>query len=120
MSSYGARRVLIGAILLPACHLVMVVSSSGAAPLVHHVDATDRTCGARTPCHPTIQAAVNAARSGDIVRIHPGIYREQVSVHDKNDSAAADEDDRIVICLLYTSPSPRAGRIGPRCSCSTT
>jgi hypothetical protein len=96
MTSRERQRVLVGVAWGLACHLVTAVPSP-AAPLVRHVDGTDRTCGLRTPCYASIQAAVNAAGAGDVVRIHAGVYREQVSVHDKNDSARAGEDDRIVI-----------------------
>ena len=97
MSIHEARPGLIVTALLTGGHLMTAAASLGAQPLVRHVDATDRTCGTRSPCYASIQAAVNGARAGDIVRIHPGIYREQVSVHEKNRSTGAHEDDRIVI-----------------------
>jgi serine/threonine protein kinase len=34
--------------------------------------------------YPTIQAAVDAARPGDVVRIAPGVYRGRVEMHDKS------------------------------------
>lgn len=50
------------------------VSTPGANPAVLYVSATDPTCGGQSPCFTTIQAAVNAARSGDEIRVAAGIY----------------------------------------------
>ncbi|MEO8083584.1 MAG: invasin domain 3-containing protein [Ardenticatenales bacterium] len=43
----------------------------------------DAGCGGATPCYTTIQAAVDAAKSGDTIRLRPGTYAESVLVVDK-------------------------------------
>jgi len=40
-------------------------------------------CGGRSPCHGSIQAAVDAAESGEAIRILPGAYTETVTAVDK-------------------------------------
>jgi hypothetical protein len=45
-----------------------------ANPGVLYVSATDATCGGRSPCFTTIQAAVNAATNGDELRVAAGTY----------------------------------------------
>jgi hypothetical protein len=65
---------------------------------VLRVSQTDAACsGGKSLCYPTIQAAVEAARGGDMVEIEPGVYREKITIASKNTSPAAGEDDRIVI-----------------------
>ncbi|MGH2598835.1 MAG: Ig-like domain-containing protein [Dehalococcoidia bacterium] len=63
---------------------------------------TDSTCGGHAPCHGSIQAAVNAAQSGDTIQIQAGAYVEQVSVIAKN-AVATTPASRIVI-----QPDPSA------------
>ncbi|MGH7316683.1 MAG: hypothetical protein ACREJS_10530, partial [Candidatus Rokuibacteriota bacterium] len=63
---------------------------------------TDSTCGGHAPCHGSIQAAVNAAQSGDTIQIQAGAYVEQVSVIAKN-AGATTPASRIVI-----QPDPSA------------
>lgn len=62
-----------------------------------YVDGTDPTCGGRSPCFTTIQAAVNAAFPGDIIQIQAGSYPEKVAISGKNNTAGATETDRITI-----------------------
>jgi RHS repeat-associated protein len=66
-------------------------------PLVRFVSNTDPVCGGRSPCYATIQAGVTAAHAGDVVRILPGTYVEQVSITGKNNTAGAGEASRIVV-----------------------
>jgi RHS repeat-associated protein len=66
-------------------------------PLVRFVSNTDPVCGGRSPCYATIQAGVTAAHAGDVVRILPGTYVEQVSITGKNNTAGASEASRIVV-----------------------
>ena len=73
-----------------------VLQAANASATVHWVDGNDPTCGDQTPCHSTIQAAVDAAGAGDTVRVLAGAYLEQVTVADKN-SASSSETDRIRI-----------------------
>lgn len=72
-----------------------------------YVSNTDPTCGGKSPCYSTIQAAVNAARSGDTIQIQAGTYAERVTISEKNDSDRASEHDRIVI-----QADPSAGPSG--------
>jgi parallel beta helix pectate lyase-like protein len=62
-----------------------------------YVNNSDPSCGGNAPCFATIQAAVNSALAGDGVEIQPGIYPEQILIANKNNSAAATENDRITI-----------------------
>jgi parallel beta-helix repeat protein len=40
----------------------------------------DIVCGGNTPCYSTIQAGINAASSGDEVRVYPGTYIETITM----------------------------------------
>ncbi len=40
----------------------------------------DGTCGGNTPCYTTIQAAINAASSGDIIEVAAGNYNERLNI----------------------------------------
>jgi RHS repeat-associated protein len=62
-----------------------------------YVSNTDPACGGKFPCYTTIQAAVNAASQGDIVRIQAGTYTERLTIDRKNNISAATEKSRIVI-----------------------
>ena len=68
------------------------------------VNRTDASCGGRSPCYGSIQAAVNAAQAGDTVSIQAGAYVEQVSVSGKNQTAKT-EASRIVIQADPTAPA---------------
>jgi hypothetical protein len=67
-----------------------------AAPDVLWVDDLGG-CDGQTPCFSTIQAAINAVRPGQIVRVRPGEYLEQLRIRQKNSSRVASEEDRIVV-----------------------
>ncbi len=63
--------------------------STAQAQTFRYVNRADPTCGGHTPCYRTIQAAVNAAGPGNIVRIQAGIYTEQIRVSNKNRIASS-------------------------------
>lgn len=44
---------------------------------------TDLSCGSPT-AYPTIQAAVDAARPGDTIKVCPGLYQERVTIQNKD------------------------------------
>src|SRR3972149_4769844 len=62
-----------------------------------YVNNTDPTCGGKSPCYTTLQAAVNAALPGDAIQIQAGTYHEKVTISGKNNNATAAESDRIII-----------------------
>ena len=64
---------------------------------VLYVNSSDPACNGETPCFGTLQAAVDVAASGDVVRLQAGTYVEQVLVADLNNFSGASEADRIVI-----------------------
>ncbi len=66
------------------------------AQTILHVNRTDPTCAGQSSCFTTIQAAIDAASPGNIIRIQAGTYPEQLQIQ-KNDFAGAAEADRIVI-----------------------
>ncbi len=72
-------------------------SSQQQSPGTLYVNNTDPTCQGRSPCFTTIQAAVNAALSGETIQIQAGTYPEKVTVSGKNNTATAMESDRIII-----------------------
>jgi hypothetical protein len=89
-------------------------------PLGHtlYVNRTDPTCGGKSPCFATIQAAVDAALPADTIQIQPGTYPEQLTIQ-KNDFSGATESDRIVIAA---DPAAAPGSVmltgsaGPQCT----
>jgi len=42
---------------------------------------SDGYCGGRTPCHKTIQAAIDAAATGTAILIADGIYDESITLN---------------------------------------
>ncbi len=57
---------------------------------VLYVNKTDKPATVRSPCYPTIQAAIDVSASGDTIRIQAGTYPEQLNIQ-KNDFASAGE-----------------------------
>jgi len=86
--------------------------------VILYVNRTDLTCGGQSPCYTKIQAAVDAAQSGNIVRIQAGTYPEQISI-EKNKFPNATEFDRIVIegdPTLQPGQVVLTGAPGPQCT----
>jgi parallel beta helix pectate lyase-like protein/Big-like domain-containing protein len=84
---------------------------------VRHVNRVDASCGGRSPCYGSIQAAVNAAQAGDTIQIQAGAYVEQVTISGKNGTART-EASRIVI---QADPALPAGSVvvhGPVQQCT--
>ena len=85
-SSSRAGRALTAAVVVLVGALSPLVDLPHAAPVraatVRVVD-DDAGCGGLAPCYGTVQAAVDAAQSGDTVRVRPGRYMEAVLVVDK-------------------------------------
>src|SRR2546423_860724 len=94
----GRRRLSGGILLWLAVAATMLSPGMPSAQTgVRDVNATDPTCSGHSPCYTTIQAAVNAALSGEHVVVQGGTYHEQVNVTGKNNTANATEADRIII-----------------------
>ena len=82
--------------------------AAGLRILTLHVSATDPTCGGRSPCYASIQAAIEAVASGQRVVVHAGEYDEQLRILGKNLQPGASEADRIVI---EADPEADAGTV---------
>ncbi len=65
---------------------ILLGISSHAAANTQYVDFGN-VCGSNTPCHITIQAAVNAASLPADIRIYPGTYNENVDLSLVNGSS---------------------------------
>jgi len=75
---------------------------------VLYVNSSDPACNGGSPCFGTLQAAVDVATAGDVVRLQAGTYVEQVLVADRNNFSGASEADRIVI---EADPEAPAGSV---------
>lgn len=75
--------------------LLFPTSSTQQQGPVLYVNNADPTCGGRSPCFTSIQAAVDAAVSRDTIQIQAGTYVEQVRITGKNNFTGAMESDRI-------------------------
>ncbi len=78
-------RSLVGGVVLAAIASTLLASVPASAVVLPPVVDDDGLaavgdCDAMTPAHPTIQAAVTAASSGDTVTVCPGVYPETVDV----------------------------------------
>ena len=87
------------------------------AATIRHVNRVDASCGGRSPCYGSIQAAVNAAQAGDTIQIQAGAYVEQVSISGKNRTART-EASRIVIQADPTAPVGSVVVHGPVQQCT--
>ena len=101
MVAHGAR---LGRLLLLAFGAgLLALPGTVEAQTIRYVSVSDPTCGGRSPCYTTIQAAINAAQAGDTVRIQPGTYIEQLNITGKNFGATS-ETRRIVIEIDLSAP----------------
>ncbi|HEX2229627.1 MAG TPA: DUF6531 domain-containing protein, partial [Candidatus Binatia bacterium] len=96
------------ALSLFALTFLLPTLSHSEEPVVLYVNRTDPDCGGKSPCFTRIQPAINAAKPGNIVRIQPGVYNEQVTIANKNRAATSTELDRIVI---EADPAAPAGSV---------
>lgn len=94
LGSMMSRRVLL---LATVSAWLFVPVSTRTQSGTRYVDPADPTCGAHSPCYLSIQAAVDAALSGETIQLRAGSYHEPVSISGKNDTGDATEADRIVI-----------------------
>jgi hypothetical protein len=76
---------------------LILFAPSGAAASVLYANPTDPACNGGSPCFGTIQAAIDVAGAGDVVRLQAGTYVERVLVSGKNAASSASESDRIRI-----------------------
>jgi hypothetical protein len=56
--------------------LAALPDSAGADPSTLYVAATDPTCSGHTPCYSNMQDAVDAAGTGDEIRVATGVYTD--------------------------------------------
>jgi RHS repeat-associated protein len=80
-------------------------ADAGSGPAVRWVDARGG-CDGHVPCYSRIQAAIDAVRAGEIVRILPGEYVERLRIQRKN-ATSRFASDRIVIEADPNSPADR-------------
>jgi parallel beta-helix repeat protein len=72
--------LIFAAAFLAATGTILLVSllsqppSARADPGIRYVSATDPTCGGKSPCHGTVQEAVDAAVTGDEILVATGVY----------------------------------------------
>jgi hypothetical protein len=109
--------LLLLAVMLATSLVALARSERAEAATIRHVNRTDTSCGGRSPCYGSIQAAVNAAQPGDTVQIQAGAYVEQVSISGKN-PAAKTEAGRIVIQADPTLPAGSVVLHGPAQQCA--
>jgi parallel beta-helix repeat protein len=87
------------AMMLAALLIAVPVSAD---PEILYVDDDDPTCGGNSPCHATIQAAINAASNGDTISVNPGTYDEALTITKPITLSGADNTNTII---TYTGPA---------------
>jgi hypothetical protein len=76
-SKGGARSLAVGGIMILAAFAVMMLApAAGASHLPLHA-----VLKVPSKNYPTIQSAINAAKSGDTIHVAPGTYVEQLTIH---------------------------------------
>jgi hypothetical protein len=102
---------LMGLMLLPQ-------PAQSQQPTILYVSQADPSCDGAFPCFTTIQAAINAAPAGAIIRINAGTYRERLTIDGKNNFIGTTEASRIII---EANPLLAAGSVTvrpPAASCA--
>lgn len=60
-------------------YVILLLLSPGLLFAQQYVDGGG-SCGGNTPCYTTIQSAINAASTGELVSVYPGTYAENVTI----------------------------------------
>ena len=90
--------ILLGlAFTLALIGLLSDVPPAYADPGVHYVSVTG-DCGGNVPCYDTVQAGVDAAADGDVIKVATGVYTD-VHVRSRNDTTTTG----IVTQVVYIS-----------------
>lgn len=78
--------------------IASLASLLAAIPCVASAATLCVTASAHPGCYSTIQAAVSAASKGDVIRVWPGVYKEEVTIGTSLSllAAADDGDDTII------------------------
>jgi pectin methylesterase-like acyl-CoA thioesterase len=108
LTEASMAKLLCVAVLSFLGSLVLPMAVAAQQTTILHVDRTDPTCGGQSPCFSTIQAAINAAGSGNVIHIEAGTYPEQLSITGKNNFQGVAEVDRIVI---EADPATNPGQV---------
>jgi hypothetical protein len=96
------KKLLTLAVVLSALLIIAVPVSADAGNL--YVDDDDSICGGNSPCYSTIQAAVNAANSGDTIYVAAGTYAEQVTLTPGKDLTLTGAGRDVVTWIAPAAP----------------
>lgn len=80
-ASFNPRVLIMSAVGLAAALALLTLTGGARAAATLYVDDNDPACGGNSPCFATIQAAIDAAASGDTVSVAAGTYAEQINVN---------------------------------------